>query len=536
MRFPWALWNMVKQVITSVAVLVATALQAIPGSSPPDEPYLVCRRAERDLGEVQAGRLLAPTFSLENSGPVPVVLQHLVTGADNITLQLLLQAREHPLPKDPLQEIGLEIPPGGIVYLKVKITTAGLTGKHECHVEVQSSDPNRPVLPIKVAFVASTLPVKRPEPPPKRDPPPEPTGPQPKLVSTEREVDLGEVTAGEKESHTFVIRNEGEAGLRVTNIKTVCGCAIGRGIFKEREELDFDRLESGEAYVLVSPGEELSIRIEIDAATTKEGPLEEKITVYTNDPACPAAVFKATATVSRGYTLEPKWLGFPPTPKGHVLEGSMRLELTRLGSSRVTAVTSPESFIEVAWSELAESPPGGTKPEATTEPDATVAASGAEPPPARYRFDIRITGSAPGGRISRFVEVKTNHERVPLIKLPIIAQIIPNITFKTANPANPEMIDFGIVSTSEPIVRDIEIVNSEPELPYFIKEIEVSSTHKDLIKVDVETLEPGTHYRLKVALLEKPKARMVLGAIIVRSDHVDLPQKEIRFRAWIIKG
>ncbi len=49
-------------------------------------------------------------------------------------------------------------------------------------------------------------------------------GPQPKLVIPHRTWDFGRVKPTEVVTHTFVLKNEGEAPLTISRIYTTCGC------------------------------------------------------------------------------------------------------------------------------------------------------------------------------------------------------------------------------------------------------------------------------------------------------------------------
>ena len=92
------------------------------------------------------------------------------------------------------------------------------------------------------------------------------TGPWPKPVVSEREFDFGSMVVGSKMSHTFTIRNEGEADLELLEGEATCKCTE----FKLSSRL-------------LKPGEEAELKIEWhgkfkDAKFRHGGP------IYTNAP------------------------------------------------------------------------------------------------------------------------------------------------------------------------------------------------------------------------------------------------------------
>jgi len=52
------------------------------------------------------------------------------------------------------------------------------------------------------------------------------SGPQPKAVIDETEYDFGRMEVGEEREHVFMIRNEGEAPLKIKKGKTTCQCTV----------------------------------------------------------------------------------------------------------------------------------------------------------------------------------------------------------------------------------------------------------------------------------------------------------------------
>jgi hypothetical protein len=90
--------------------------------------------------------------------------------------------------------------------------------------------------------------------------------PAPKLVCDEPVYEFGEVDNTKKIEHDFIIRNEGDATLNISDVKAACGCTVANVSTK-----------------LVAPGESSTISAVLNLSG-KDGPMNKRITVHSNDP------------------------------------------------------------------------------------------------------------------------------------------------------------------------------------------------------------------------------------------------------------
>ena len=88
----------------------------------------------------------------------------------------------------------------------------------------------------------------------------------PKLVIAAQEHSFGNVKPGTPLTHTFKIRNDGQADLEIKNVKPGCGCTAA----------NFDKV--------VSPGKEGGITLKIEDTAGYKGEVEKTADVTTNDP------------------------------------------------------------------------------------------------------------------------------------------------------------------------------------------------------------------------------------------------------------
>jgi hypothetical protein len=96
----------------------------------------------------------------------------------------------------------------------------------------------------------------------------------PKIVFQEKEYDFGTVVQGERAKHNFVITNDGDDTLKISNVHASCGCTAA---LPDKKEL--------------LPGESTNIKVEFNS-TGRSGSQVKYITVKSNDKDNPEFVLK----------------------------------------------------------------------------------------------------------------------------------------------------------------------------------------------------------------------------------------------------
>ena len=92
---------------------------------------------------------------------------------------------------------------------------------------------------------------------------------QPKLLVSEEKWDFGKVTRGEKPTHIFMVKNEGEGDLIIEGVKGSCAC-----------------IEVSISTNLIKPGESAELKVSYDT-TDYVGKDEKHLHIYSNDPQVP---------------------------------------------------------------------------------------------------------------------------------------------------------------------------------------------------------------------------------------------------------
>ena len=94
-------------------------------------------------------------------------------------------------------------------------------------------------------------------------------GPQPRISVSEEEWDFGKVIRGEKPTHIFIVKNEGEGDLIIEGVKESCAC-----------------IEASISTTRIQPGESAELKVTYDT-TDYTGKDEKHIHIYSNDPQVP---------------------------------------------------------------------------------------------------------------------------------------------------------------------------------------------------------------------------------------------------------
>jgi Protein of unknown function (DUF1573) len=90
--------------------------------------------------------------------------------------------------------------------------------------------------------------------------------------------DFGDIYKGEVISQLFVIRNEGDADLRIESLSTGCGCSV----------IDSDRV--------IPPGREGKAELQVNTSS-QSGQINKIATLHTNDPERPNIVLSLSANI-----------------------------------------------------------------------------------------------------------------------------------------------------------------------------------------------------------------------------------------------
>jgi hypothetical protein len=132
----------------------------------------------------------------------------------------------------------------------------------------------------------------------------------PRIVCAEPMHDFGTVDGKSPASHTFTIRNEGDADLVIKKIHAPCGCTTFR-------------LENK----TLAPGATLEFPVTLSLSGRK-GPQQKSVYLDTNDPAAPTLQLTMRGIVGTDLEITPPMLVLRQNPKTGAIEGEGRITAT----------------------------------------------------------------------------------------------------------------------------------------------------------------------------------------------------------------
>lgn len=201
-----------------------------------------------------------------------------------------------------------------------------------------------------------------------------PTGPYPKVVVDETEFDFGKMSVGQEGTHTFTIRNEGDANLELMARRedTTCQCTFG-------ELGDSDPIPPGGSKVVTL---KWKIKVRVDT-------FRHRALVRTNDPEHKVVELAITGKVDELFQLNPPspWaMGEIPVGQSGTTTGTISSAIVKDWS--VTSVVCANPTLTTAW-----------EPMTAEELDAISAIAG-------YKIKLTIEERAPAGNVLENVSIE----------------------------------------------------------------------------------------------------------------------------------
>ena len=156
---------------------------------------------------------------------------------------------------------------------------------------------------------------------------------KPKAVAVEPIKDAGNVAKGDKISHDFLIKNEGDAELEIVQVQPACGCTVA----------EFDKK--------IAPGQTGKVHAVLDTASFN-GPISKGLTVFTNDPDNPQMELTVRAKVQPYIAAKPGYARYI-TVQGEASQGSIGQTLWAPDSTSfdIVKVESPYPYLKTSYRE-----------------------------------------------------------------------------------------------------------------------------------------------------------------------------------------
>ena len=309
---------------------------------------------------------------------------------------------------------------------------------------------------------------------------------QPQAAIMQSVIDVGVIVRGEAVERSFVIRNDGDQPLELTDVQPTCGCTV----------VDFDRR--------IAPGSRGKVVVTLDSKGLR-GPVAKSIQVYTNDSRNPQLELVVKANIRAYIEAEPGYARFL-TVLGQGADPAPQLIYADEGALAVSSVQSPFPFIEVRYHEA-------------TEEERSSAHPGRQ-----WVIEVGLAANAPTGSFADFVEVKVRHPRLKSVRIPVSGFVQPVVAVL------PRVADFGRKDLSIPQSATLEVKNlGEPSVTLGAVSSDVAGLTSEL-----EVVKEGRLFRLHLKLDPSMPAGDFRGKLTIETSSRLQPRLEIDVRGTIL--
>jgi uncharacterized protein DUF1573 len=311
---------------------------------------------------------------------------------------------------------------------------------------------------------------------------------QPKAVAVEPLTDLGTIAKGEKVTHDFLIRNDGDAPLEITGVRPACGCTVA----------EFDKT--------VAPGKTGTVHTLLDTASFN-GAISKGVTVTTNDPSTPEIQLTLKLSVQPYIMVKPGYARFT-TVQGESKEGVITQTLWASDEApfNVVKVESPQPGLTLSFREAKEEE---RKPEGKGK---------------QWLVDIKLANSAPVGPLANYVSVYTDHPKQKIVQIPVTGIVRPVIA------VTPPVADFGRVELKEPLTKAINVRNFATEA---INVTKVDSSVKGIV-TEIKPVEAGREYLVRLTLKPEMAKGQFTDRLTLHTDSAKVPTIQVDVKGTVL--
>jgi len=153
--------------------------------------------------------------------------------------------------------------------------------------------------------------------------------------------DFGTIFQEDRVDHEFVVRNIGDAPLKIDKVTSSCGCTA---VLPPKKE--------------IAPGATAPIRVTFRSGRMK-GPISKSIYVESNDPAQPKVTLTITGVVKQEVEISPGSVLFGNVGLGRTVERTVTIRPVDVKSFRILEVRSDHKAVRVDTPEALKDKQGG---------------------------------------------------------------------------------------------------------------------------------------------------------------------------------
>ncbi len=205
---------------------------------------------------------------------------------------------------------------------------------------------------------------------------------QPDIKFVKKTYDFGTVQKGDKVPHIFKFKNVGQSLLKISGVKTSCGCTVPKNFTKE-----------------IQPGEEGQIEVTFNS-TNFMGAIHKTIYVSSNDPDEPKVSLSLKGTVTADVIIQPpRNLFFGLVQMG---QASTKSIMVKQAGSKELKVLKVEADLPFLSAKIIPKPRGNHN---------------------NYQIEVTVAADAPEGLFRGKLKIHTNIEKYRLIEHSVIGTV-----------------------------------------------------------------------------------------------------------------
>jgi hypothetical protein len=311
----------------------------------------------------------------------------------------------------------------------------------------------------------------------------------PKLVVTDKVIDLGEVAKGEVVEANFRLANEGSEKLLIKAVRPTCGCTVA----------DYDRE--------IAPDSEGWIKAKLDTEDFS-GPVSKSILVMTNDPVDPTVTVVIKANVTPYIEIVPRPL---------IRFNAVKHE----GMSERVVVVAAEQEQEFKIDRISSSVPYLVTSIRKLEGDDLLRGRGNT----QYEVTLTLAEDAPVGPVSAELTLHTDHPKAGEVPIKVygVVRALLHVT--------PPQIQFGTIEAKARPGRNVIVVSNRTTSAS--TEVTSATIDDSAFAASVRTIQEGRRYQVTVTVNEGATPGVRDAVLKLATTDPDFPELTVPVRADI---
>lgn len=287
--------------------------------------------------------------------------------------------------------------------------------------------------------------------------------PAPKIAIDHPVYDFGTALEGRFVTHTFRVKNAGNANLLLNGLHTSCGCTAASPS-KER----------------LAPGETADLQVTFDTRFQK-GHRVRTITIFSNDPDSRATVVTLQGDVRVEVEATPSEVNFDKVKFGAEASREVTIsDLTKGKDFSLGDVTNASRDIKVTRQPRKDHKPGAV-------------------------LDVKLLAGMPIGSFDDTINIVTNRQP---IQVHVFGRVVGDLTL------DPAQVSFGIVPHGQGVLRILKLSNAGAQP---VKVTGVTSSNSS-VAAKVEPITAGKEYKITVELRRNTPDGQLRGQLAIRTD------------------